>query len=183
MALEQGSVIMYAPGEVGENLNISSNFLEGDLTLEANGKLINSQDDSVEIQSIKKIAEIATEDLSLNIIKGGFLYVHCSDGVEQKTLKESMLIGVFMSIIGINGLVQNYTKEELIKKLQGNEDLKNADIEAYFMDLAHRQLIIKGDEVSTVSLDSKYKMLLLSLDILGKQFYINPENAQYAQQI
>lgn len=42
MALEQGSVIMYAAGEVGDNLNISSNFLEEELTLEANGKLINS---------------------------------------------------------------------------------------------------------------------------------------------
>lgn len=120
MALEQGSVIMYAAGEVGDNLNISSNFLEEELTLEANGKLINSQQDSAEIQSIKKITEIATEDLSLNIVKGGFLYVHCSDGIEQKSLKESMLIGLFMGILGINGLVQDYTKEELIKKLQGN---------------------------------------------------------------
>jgi hypothetical protein len=42
MSLEQGSVIMYAAGEVGDNLNISSNFLEEELTLEANGKLINS---------------------------------------------------------------------------------------------------------------------------------------------
>jgi hypothetical protein len=32
---------MYAAGEVGYNLNISCNFLE-ELTLEANGKLINS---------------------------------------------------------------------------------------------------------------------------------------------
>ncbi len=120
MALEQGSVIMYAAGEVGDNLNISSNFLEEELTLEANGKLINSQQDSAEIQSIKKITEIATEDLSLNIVKGGFLYVHCSDGIEQKSLKESMLIGLFMGILGINGLVSDYTKEELIKKLQGN---------------------------------------------------------------
>ena len=73
---------MYAAGEVGDNLNISSNFLEEELTLEANGKLINTEQDSTEIQSIKKIAEMATEDLSLNIIKGGFLYVHCFEGVE-----------------------------------------------------------------------------------------------------
>jgi hypothetical protein len=42
MSLEQGSVIMYAAGEVGDDLNISSNFLEEEITLEANGKLINS---------------------------------------------------------------------------------------------------------------------------------------------
>lgn len=101
---------MYAAGEVGDNLNISSNFLEEELTLEANGKLINTEQDSIEIQSIKKIAEMATEDLSLNIIKGGFLYVHCFEGVEQKALRESMLIGVFMSILGINELIEEYSK-------------------------------------------------------------------------
>lgn len=52
--------------------------------------------------------ELATDDLSLNKINGGFLYIHCQDKVQNANMRNSMLIGLFMAIISVNDILDEY---------------------------------------------------------------------------
>lgn len=54
------------------------------------------------------MVELATDDLSLNRINGGFLYIHCQDKIENAGMRNSMLIGLFMAIVSLNDILEEY---------------------------------------------------------------------------
>jgi hypothetical protein len=57
---------------------------------------------------MRKMVELATDDLSLNKINGGFLYIHCQDNIENPNMRNSLLIGLFMAIISLNDILEEY---------------------------------------------------------------------------
>ena len=77
---------------------------------------------------MRKMVELATEDLSLNKINGGFLYIYCQNSIKNQKDKNSMLIGLFMAIISLNGLLEECSQEDLIIKLKSNQFLSSCDL-------------------------------------------------------
>ncbi len=99
-----------------------------------------------------KMVELATDDLSLNKINGGFLYIHCQDSIENLNIRNSLLIALFMAIISLNDILEEYNEEDLINKLKSSEILVNCDIEAYFSCKANRKLLLRREIRTSIHL-------------------------------
>jgi hypothetical protein len=78
------------------------------------------------------MVELATEDLSLNKINGGFVYVHCQSAISNAEIRNSLLICLFMAVLSLNDLLEEYSQEDLIARLKSSDFLNSCDVEAYF---------------------------------------------------
>lgn len=116
------------------------------------------------------MVEAATEDLSLHRINGGTLYIYCQGNPSADiAIKNSLLVALFMAVIDINNLTEEYTREELALKLSSTPCLKDHDVSRYFIDCQNRQFIL-SEPGSTIRLDQKYKFLILNLRFLDQNF-------------
>ena len=75
MAMEQGVIIMLSKAKEGDYINISSNIFE-EIILDNSGKIINIEIEEEITRLTSKTINLAVDDLSLNKIKGGFIYIH-----------------------------------------------------------------------------------------------------------
>ena len=83
-------------------------------------------------------------------------------------MKEAVLIALFLSVLVINGVIGEYSIEELIEKLKSLAEFKDNQIaEDYFYHYKNRQILMKTPtENIPISLNQKYKLLFLSLTFL-----------------
>ena len=51
-------------------------------------------------------------------MKGGFIYLHFPSHENLYKMKEAILIGIFLGVMVLNGILGEYSVEELVKKLQ-----------------------------------------------------------------
>ena len=74
---------------------------------------------------VKKGIEVAVDDLSLNKMKGGFIYLHFPNHEKLGKMKEAIIIAIFLGVMVLNGVLGEYSVEELVKKLQDLQEFKN----------------------------------------------------------
>ena len=64
------------------------------------------------------MVEVVVDDLSLNKMRGGFLYLHFEGEKLVENDLSSLMAGIFMSALLLNELLGEYSREELIGKLK-----------------------------------------------------------------
>ena len=78
-------------------------------------------------------------------MKGGFIYLHFPSHESLDKMKEAIIIAIFLGVMVLNGVLGEYSVEELVKKLQNLQEFKNnALLEDYFYNFKNRQLVVKS---------------------------------------
>lgn len=75
MAMEQGLTLLFARGDSNHPLNIQVNHCS-EIVLQNNGNLINAEHEETISNLAKKAISLGVDDLSLNKLNGGCLYLH-----------------------------------------------------------------------------------------------------------
>ena len=108
MAMEQGVTIILKQVDEEEFINVSSNHHE-EIVLEKSGKIIDNEKSIQFSKIIQKGVQLAVDDLSLSKMKGGYLYLHFSNQQSLQNMKKSIILSVFLAILLVNGILDEYS--------------------------------------------------------------------------
>ena len=138
--------------------------MDNSLTLEGLGKILDPLNSSEEThRQMAEMVELATDDLSLNKVRGGWMYIYCPPGLESMDISSSFLISVYVSALVINQVIHLYTLEEMVEKLKGCRLLEDCPVEDYLQGYGNRCMLLKTPtEILRMPFNNKYKFLFIS---------------------
>lgn len=94
---------------------MNGNHIDEEVILDCKGKV---QEGLYELSSeVETICRCAIEDYSNENLCGGIFYVHSNIPEGYYNYKNSLLSGIYLSMLAINDGLQNYTISNLITKM------------------------------------------------------------------
>lgn len=149
IAVENGVVVALSETEVQGNLYVNydkweeeanqayelGENLEDELVLSYKGEVksnVRLGDHNQRLANkLAKVYETAVEDLSLGKIKGGVIYISSTLAEGHFYEEEALVFCFYTAILKINGLAEDYTTSDILKKLRGIEAIEQDRITKY----------------------------------------------------
>lgn len=147
MGMENNANICSATIQQQDKLYFNFNSGEEEIILDKKGKLIEGAQ-SKDMEKIQKIYEAAIDDLSLNKVGGGIFYLHSNIGSENFKKEKCEIMGTLLALLHANGMYEEYSPQEIIKKVEefkllGNDDEGNSRFLHEFFMFTHNNLLLQ----------------------------------------